>query len=134
MPRHLYRDVRRRAKSVQPQPPRLACARQPQGAVAYHARTQQRRGLLIRKPAGNGISELFAGYLVVSIPAVNVIAREASVVTQVLLPALAVRAHPVGPVQPGHPHTVPRLEPGRGGSDLFHNAHYLMTWYDRQRW
>ncbi len=112
-------------------PSRCASPAHPQRAIADQAGAEQRRHLLVVIAARQREAVALVCDGVLGIAAVDVAAGEAGVRAQVLAPAAAVLAHPVGPAQPRHPHALIR------GADLpgarLHDANDLMAEDARRR-
>ncbi len=104
--RQLGDEVRRRAKAIDTQSTWIAG--QAQRAVADEAGTQQRRQMLGRRPIGQGQAVARIGQRVLGVAAVQLVAREAGVLAQVLASAGAKTALPASPAQPGHTDPLPQ--------------------------
>ena len=99
-------DVRRGAEPVQPEP--LGVAGEPQRAVADQARAEERRRLLVAVALRHRHAVALVGDGQLGVAAVEVVAREARAVAEVLAAAQAVAASPS--VQPSH--GMPTRSPG----------------------
>src|SRR5207247_1119511 len=102
--RHLRHEMRRRAEAVQPQP--LPVPRGHERAVADQPGTEERRSLGVAVALGQGEAVARVGHRVLGVPAVDLIAREARPLAQVLAGRAAEAALAARPAEPGHAHPV----------------------------
>src|SRR5580704_15395116 len=130
MTRYLYGHVRCRSKTIQAQATALLDAREAQRAETNDARTEQRRGLIVRKSFGNGIDEILRGDDIFSIASVDRIACERRMVTQILLAGAAVFAGAVGAMQPGDAHARAFAKAMSVWAEFLHGAHNLVSGND----
>ena len=108
MARDLSHDVRRRAEAVQPES--FGFARRDERAVADQPRAQQGSGLEIGVLVGQREAERRVRHRIFGVAAVDLVAREARPITQILPSRAAVAALTAAPTEPGHPHAVPDPE------------------------
>src|SRR2546422_10662060 len=80
--RHLRHQMRRRAEAVQPQP--LPVPRGHERAVADQPGTEERRSLGVAVAPGQGKAVARVGHRVLGVTAVDLVAREARPLAQVL--------------------------------------------------
>jgi hypothetical protein len=106
--RDLGNEVGRRPEAVQAQPPRVP--RHHQRAVADQPGAQQRRRLGVAVARGQGEGVAVVGDGVLGVTAVDLVAGEAGVRTEVLAARAAVRASAARPAEPRHAHAVARRE------------------------
>ncbi len=116
--RHLADLMGGRAEAVQAQA--RCVARQPQGAVADQAAAQQWRRLHVGELVGQLQAEALIRDRLLGESPVDVTAGEARADAQVLAPAGAIPALPVGPTQPGNAHSPTVVG---GGDDLMAENH-----------
>src|SRR5215217_6585068 len=122
--RDLADDVRRRAEAVQTEA--LRVAREPQRAVADQPAAQQRRELERVRLVRQREAEALVGDRPLGVAAVDVAAREASALAEVLAPRAAERALAARPAQPRHPD--PRPVPVDPRDDLVAEHERQVAW------
>ena len=101
VPRDLRDDVRGRAEAVEPEP--LGVAREPERAIADQAGAQEGSCLETGIALGKCQAKTFIDDGVLGIAAVQVVAGEPRVVTEVLAAGTAEPAVAVRPAEPGNP-------------------------------
>jgi len=79
-------------------------------AVADHARTEQRRGVLVGEGRGQRVRKIFAHDAVLGVTAILVVSGKAGLLAEIFSVTAAVRASTVGRIQPGNPHPVSDLQ------------------------
>ena len=105
--RDLDDDVRRGAEAVEPEP--LGIAREAQRAVADQPGAEERRHLQVVVLVRQRQAVALVGDDPLRVAAVEVVAREARRLAEVLAAGEAVAARPVGPAEPGHAEPAPVL-------------------------
>ena len=81
--RHLNRHVRCSAKTIKSEPPARLDPRKTQRAEADNPRAEERRGLLIWKPFGDFVDEVFGRDDVLRVAAVDRVSCERRVVAKI---------------------------------------------------
>src|SRR5207249_385426 len=110
VPRHLNRNVPRRAEAVKTQSRTTFYAREPQRPEPDDSRAKQRRGLFIGKTFGNRVDEVLGRDNEFGITAIHAVARERRAVAEILHASAAIFAGSVRSMQPGNAHARPDRE------------------------
>ncbi len=127
--RNLRDDVRRGAKAIETQTPRLAGPHQ--RAVADQAGAKQGRRLDVAVAGRQREDIALVGNGAVGIAAIDLITGEARRIAEVLAPRAAMHAGAARPAQPRHADTRPRREPAGAGTVGQHPAHDLVARHQR---
>ncbi len=131
MTRHLDRDERRRAETVEPEPAARLDARPFERAVPDNAAAEQRRCREVVETVGNVQREVGAGRDVGRIPSVGVPTGERGLHAQVLASSAAVRADAARAAEPRDTDAIADAPTLDAGAHRFDPPDDLMTWHDR---
>src|SRR5579885_391734 len=126
VPRHLDGHVRRRAESVESEPPAALDSRKPQAAKSNNSGAQQRRGLLVLKSLGNFVHKLFGRGDGFGIAAIRRVTGENRRIAKIFFLSAAIFASAIGFVQPRDAHSRANRDSSRAFAVLLHHAHHLM--------
>jgi hypothetical protein len=122
----LKHQVRRPAEAVQAKALATFHATQSVRTKTDYPGAKERGRLLIGKGGRDGMNEIRTHDHIVGVAAVDVVSREARLLTQVFGTSGAVRADAIGEVQPGNPHTLARAYVPASGANRINLPHNLM--------
>ena len=127
---NLRNDVRRGAKPVQSEPPRLSS--HAQRAVPNQPRAQQWRSLDVAIPRRHRKTESLIGQCEFAVAAIDVVTGEARLRAQIFAPRSTEFAHTAGPTKPRHANPVADLKSLHISTECSHAANDLVARYQWQ--
>ena len=132
MDRYLSGEMSGCAEPIHPQPLTGAYPPQAQRPEADDPRAEQRRGSRVGKSVRDRDRELLMHQGVLGVATIDIVAREPSLIAQVLFTRQTIRASAAGGVQPGNSYAITSAEPVDPRSHGFDATHYLMPRHHRE--